>query len=126
MLILLLGNYKTYSINIPSDTVVSVSFKGVKGVFLDSAKLAKITKKVILADSLEKLNQQQDVIIKRQSEQIKNCKEVVQDFYVYKDNSKKSIILLEDTFNLKQKKTKLILGSVVITQTLIIVKLLFF
>lgn len=126
MLILLLGNYKTYSINIPSDTVVSVSFRGVKGVFLDSARLAKTTKKVILADSLEKLNQQQDVIIKRQSEQIKNCKEVIQDFYVYKDNSKKQIILLEDTFNLKQKKTELILGSVVITQTLIIVKLLFF
>ena len=126
MLILLLGNYKTYSINIPSDTIVSVSFRGVKGAFLDSAKLAKTTKKVILADSLEKLNQQQDVIIKRQSEQIQNCKVIVQDFYVYRDNSKKQIILLEDTFNVKQKKTKLVLGSVIITQTIIIVKLLFF
>ena len=73
-------SYSNYTIKVPTDTIIPVVYKNMSGFFVDVEKAKKQTKKMNLADSLQKNEKRYIEIIKEDSVQIKNFSENEQTY----------------------------------------------
>lgn len=103
-------NYQSFSINIPIDTIVSVKYKNTSGAFIDSVRLIKVTRKVMLADSLKIITELQEKIIKRYETKDLNCNEISKSFNEYKEVTKKELSLTKNSYRLKLIKRDVLIG----------------
>lgn len=87
-------NYQSYSKSILNDTLFVVKYKNVNGVFIDSTRLLKITNKIILADSLKKINELQNEIISYNAEQLVNKNVEIDVYKLYIESEKQKQLLL--------------------------------
>ena len=103
-------NYQGFSINIPIDTIVAVKYKNTSGAFIDSVRLIKVTKKVMLADSLKIITELQEKIIKRYETKDVNCNEISKSFNEYREVTKKELSLTKSSYRLKLIKRDVLIG----------------
>lgn len=103
-------NYQSFSINIPIDTIVAVKYKNTSGAFIDSVRLIKVTKKVMLADSLKIITELQERIIKRYETKDVNCNEISKSFNEYREVTKKELSLTKSSYRLKLVKRDVLIG----------------
>ena len=113
-------NYQSYCINIQCDTIQAIKYNNKLGVFIDSARLVKVIKKVILADSLLLINKLQENIIKRQEEQRNNSKLIETNFKNYITITDEEINKIKRLYELKLKSQYTLLnltgaGLIIIT-----------
>ena len=87
-------NYQSYSKSILNDTLLVVKYKNICGVFIDSTRLLKITNKIILADSLKKINELQNEIISYNAEQLVNKNVEIDVYKLYIESEKQKQLLL--------------------------------
>ena len=103
-------NYQSFSINIPIDTIVAIKYKNTSGAFIDSVRLIKVTKKVMLADSLKIITELQEKIIKRYETKDINCNEISKSFNEYREVTKKELSLTKSSYKLKLIKRDVLIG----------------
>lgn len=103
-------NYQSFSINIPIDTIVAVKYKNTSGAFIDSVRLIKVTRKVMLADSLKIITELQEKIIKRYETKDVNCNEISKSFNEYREVTKKELSLTKSSYRLKLIKRDVLIG----------------
>lgn len=95
-------NYKGYCTKVyTNDTIVVIKYKGHFGLFLDSSASVRLTKKVILADTLAKINSMQETIISRNELLRTNAITIENSFKQYQSNSDKEKELLIKQYNKK-------------------------
>jgi len=110
LIILLLQNYRSYCIKTyisEIDTVQVIQYRGQFGLFADSAASVKITRKVMLADSLAKINFINEQIIKRNELQRGNSIAIENNFKQYQKNEIIVKKLMVKSFNLAINKKNL-------------------
>lgn len=126
LIILLLQNYRSYCIETyinEVDTVQVIQYRGQFGLFADSAASVKITRKVMLADSLAKINFINEQIIKRNELQRGNSIAIENNFKQYQKNEIVVKQLMVKSFNLAIKKKDLeIWGYRIGIATFVIIK----
>lgn len=122
---LLLQNYRSYCIETytSKDTVQVIQYRGQFGLFADSSASVKITRKVMLADSLSKINFINEQIIKRNEIQRGNSIAIENNFKQYQKNEVVVKQLMIKSFNLAINKKNLeIWGYRIGIATFVIIK----
>jgi hypothetical protein len=89
---------------------VAVKYKNTSGAFIDSVRLIKVTKKVMLADSLKIITELQEKIIKRYETKDVNCNEISKSFNEYREVTKKELSLTKSSYRLKLVKRDVLIG----------------
>lgn len=84
----------SYCRNILSDTLFVVKYKNVNGVFIDSTRLLRITDKVMLSDSLLKINKLQEDIILYNTQQLSNKNVEIDVYKLFIESEKQKQLLL--------------------------------
>lgn len=100
-------NYKSYCIKTyisKIDTIQVIQYRGKFGLFADSAASIRINRKVMLADSLAKINFINEQIIRRNELQRGNSIAVENNFKQYQKNEVKVKQLMVKSFNLAINK----------------------
>lgn len=92
---------QSFSRNILNDTLFVIKYNKLNGVFVDSTRLVKITNKVILSDSLLKINKLQEDIILYNTQQLSNKNVEIDVYKLFIEQEKKKQLLLN-----KQNKWK--------------------
>jgi len=119
-ILLLCNNYKSYCLNeIKADTSIIMKYRNTEGIFFDKEAVIRITKKTALADSLALVNKFNELITKRQEEQLLNCKEVETKFDEYTLSVKKEKEELNRKFNLKIAGKNVLIGMFTTATTIL-------
>lgn len=111
-------NWQSYCKDIQTDTIAVIKYNNKIGVFVDSTRLVKITKKVMYADSLYLINKIQEDIINRNKLKDIACKEALDNFDKYKIASKKEVELIKSSNKLELFKKNLTIGILTVTNIL--------
>jgi len=122
--LIMLTNYQSYCKSIPIDTIITIKFRDSNGVFIDSVRLVKVTKKVMLADSLLLINKLQESIINRQEEQRNNAIKSELNFKEYIKASNQELVLVKKSYDLKLRTKDIIITILSLTNIIAIGKIL--